>query len=208
MNRRRRLLALSVLAVLVVAAPTALIALMAGRGSASFGDEELLGRNRLTSATLDIAARPASTALRAENLAPGDVVAGVIELTNDGSIPLAYSVRVDGTIADELAPWITWWFTLRDAGGVCPDGPAWAGVPASDRIEVAGDTFAEVGTVALVGDPAPGADPGDRVLAVAESELLCVGASLPLGVPNSAQAASALLTFRVDAEQHVPEVSP
>lgn len=208
MNRRRRLLAFTVLAVLVVAAPTVLIALVAGRGSASFGDEELLGRNRLTSATLDIAARPAVTALRAENLAPGDAVAGVIELTNDGSIPLAYSVRVDGAVADDLAPWITWWFALRDAGGDCPTGAAWANVPDDERIEVAGDAFAEVGTVALVGDPTPGADPGDRVLAVAESELLCVGAALPLGVPNSAQAASALLTFRVDAEQHVPEESP
>jgi hypothetical protein len=202
-NRRRRLLAFTVLAVLVVAAPTVLIALVAGRGSASFGDEELLGRNRLTSATLDIAARPATTALRAENLAPGDVVAGAIELINDGSIPLAYSVRVDGAVADDLAPWITWWFALRDASGDCPTGPAWADVPDDERIEVAGDTFAEVGTVALVGDPTPGADPGDRVLAVAESELLCVGAGLPLGVPNTAQAASALLTFRVDAEQHV-----
>jgi hypothetical protein len=204
MSPRARLTVITVLALLVVVAPMALIALGADRGSASFGDTEQLGVNRLASATVDIAVRPATAALLAENLAPGDTVAGEVELTNAGTIPLHYAVRLEGSVDAELVPWLTWSFTLRDAGQPCPEGAAWHDVPASDRTDLPAATLV-AGAMNLTGDPAPGLDPGDRILDVGAVERLCVAANLPVGVPNDAQAASARLVVRVDAEQLVTE---
>lgn len=204
MSRRARLTVITVLALLVVVAPMALIALGADRGSASFGDTEQLGVNRLASATVDIAASPATAALRAENLAPGDTVAGEVELTNAGTIPLHYAVRLEGSVDDVLVPWLAWSFTFREAGQPCPQGDAWRDVGPSDRTDVSAADLVAGGT-GLTGDPTPGLDPGDRILVVGAVERLCVAATLPVGVPNDAQAASARLVVRVDAEQLVSE---
>lgn len=204
MSRRTRLAVITALAVLVVVAPMVLIAVGADRGSASFGDTERLGVNRLASATVDIAARPATAALRAENLAPGDTVAGEVELINAGSIALHYAVRVEGTVDEALAPWLAWSFTLRQPGEPCPVGAAWRDVPAADRTDLPAADLVDA-TISLTGDPTPGLDPGDRILAVDATERLCVAATLPTGVPNAAQAASARLVVRVDAEQFVDE---
>jgi hypothetical protein len=54
---------------------------------------------------------------------------------------------------------------------------------------------------ASFGNPAQGAQAGDRVLAGGASELLCFQVSLPLSTNNTFQGATSLATFTFDAEQ-------
>jgi hypothetical protein len=53
----------------------------------------------------------------------------------------------------------------------------------------------------ILGNPTPGDDPGDRVLAPSADEVLCVSVALPLSVTNEAQGRSTSATFTLDAEQ-------
>lgn len=215
MSDRVRTIVIAVVAALAVAGPMLVVGLGADRGAASFGDTERVGRNRLASATVDVAAHPAVAAVRAENIAPGDVVTGVVELSNDGTIALHYSLGVEGSAAPALDPWLTWWFAVHPVSDGCPLTPrtlaalatfgSAAEAVATDWIEVTAADLGRAGTVALVGEGAERLEA--RTLDVGETELLCVVVTLPLGVPNTAQDASAMLTVRVDAQQAVDGAS-
>ena len=52
-----------------------------------------------------------------------------------------------------------------------------------------------------IGNPASGADAGDRVIAAASSETLCFRLTLPIGTGNAYQGATTTTTFTFDAEQ-------
>lgn len=54
---------------------------------------------------------------------------------------------------------------------------------------------------AVIGSPAPGGQPGDRVLAAGASETLTYEVDLPIGAGNDVQAASTVVAFVFDAEQ-------
>ena len=56
-------------------------------------------------------------------------------------------------------------------------------------------------SAAIIGNPAPGADAGDRNLNSAASEVLCFRLTLPIGTGNAYQGASSTTTFTFDAEQ-------
>lgn len=199
-RRRLRLAALVLLALLVVASPTVLIVARADRGSASFGDTEVVGRNRVAAARLDIAVGERTVPIRADGLAPGDLVAGTVELVNDGTLLLRYALTVSATTTDGLATWLTWTFAPAQ-GDACPTAAGWrAGAPAGALV-VDGDALADGRVVTLVGDPATGADPGDRTLDVGETDLLCIAAELSVDAPNAVQATVSELRFVALAEQ-------
>src|SRR5262249_24071454 len=56
-------------------------------------------------------------------------------------------------------------------------------------------------SAALVGDPTPGFQTGDRNLAAGSNEVLCFRLSLPIGTGNPFQGAATTTTFTFDAEQ-------
>ena len=61
---------------------------------------------------------------------------------------------------------------------------------------------ASIGAAAPVfGNPAQGAQAGDRALAAAANEQLCFVASLPLSTDNTFQGATTTVSFTFDAEQ-------
>jgi hypothetical protein len=55
----------------------------------------------------------------------------------------------------------------------------------------------------LVGDPTPGPQGGERVLAASANETLCFRVELPLSTGNTYQNATTTATFTFDAEQTV-----
>lgn len=198
MNRRPVRVALVALVVLLIlGSPTALIVMRAERGNAAFGDAESVGRNRVAAATLDIAVGSRTVPIRADGLAPGDSVAGTIELVNAGTIPLRYSVSVAGTTTNGLGAWLTWSFAPAPADG-CPTAAAWATDPPAGAVVVPGDRFTDGASVPLA---------GGRTLDVGVGELLCLAADFSIDAPNAVQATTTELVFTVAAEQIPPEAA-
>lgn len=198
-RRRGRIVATTLVVAAVVGAPTLVLAWRSERGGASFGDSEQVGRNRLAAATLDIEVGDRTTPLIGERVAPGDLLTAAIELVNAGTVPLRYALTVSARGEAALGPWLTWSFTPAVAG-VCPSVAAWRSGGVPDATVVAGDRLLDV-AVPVLGDPAPGADPGDRVLAIDAREQLCVAMEVDLSAPNSVQDATAELTVVANAEQ-------
>lgn len=197
-HRPLRVALLALIVLVIVVSPTAMIVLRATRGSAAFGDAEPVGRNRVAAATLDIAIGERTVPIRADGLAPGDSVAGTIDLVNAGTIPLRYSVSVSGTTSNGLGAWLTWSFAPAPERG-CPSAETWATDPPPGALTVEGGRFTAGATVPLL---------DGRVLDVGEGELLCLTADFALGAPNAVQATTTELVFAVAAEQLAPGEMP
>lgn len=163
--------------------------------SAVFNDATRNEAMRLDAGTVDIAAAPVTFALDATGLVPGDVVATPLQVRNDGSLELRYSVTStvdDALLADELELTIRTGVTDCDAVGAALDGSVVAG-----PVRLGGLTGD-----AVLGDPATGQDAGDRVLAAGTSEVLCFRVELPTTATEATAAGlSVSATVRLDAEQ-------
>lgn len=198
----------SVLIVVVIvacmAAPAIIVALRASQGSAAFSADVSLGRNEVTSAVIDIEIGDLTVPIVAADLAPGDVRRGSIELVNDGTVALLYSLRGAEVGADnrELASFLTWRSFWSTDDATCAD------VVPSTATTVDGSVLGAGGQ--LLGDRAPGLDPGDRVLVPGERDLLCLEVSFALDAPNQLQSASLVQPIIADAEQSVdvPAITP
>ena len=100
------------------------------------------------------------------------------------------STTTEDTLAGELV------LTVKSGVSVCNDAN-WQADGAVLYTGILGTTA----TVNLLGNPATGADAGDRVLASTANENLCFNVTLPPAAPNSAQGLSTTATFTFDAEQ-------
>jgi hypothetical protein len=142
----------------------------------------------MTAATLDISALPASALLTSSNLQPGDTIDGTLTITNGGSITLRYAMTASATDPDGKALKDLITLTIKSSGTSCAafDG-----------------TILYDGTIAAValGNPAVGAQDGDRELASLATERLCFRALLPTSANDSYQHASTTVTFDFAAEQ-------
>lgn len=151
--------------------------------------------NLLEIGTVDVATAPVTLDLDAGALAPGDVVATPLQVRNDGSLELRYSVSStvdDVTLGDLLEFEVRTGVTRCDAVGADGDGVLVAG-----PVPLGGLTAEPV-----VGDPATGDDPGDRVLAAGGSEVLCLRVELPPGVDeDTAAGLTVTASLTIDAEQ-------
>lgn len=143
--------------------------------------------------TLVISTTPATALFTVGNLAPGGSVGGdlVVANTTPGSVPFRYAMRVAATDPDGKA--LSAALRLRVQSGPCAapsgvlyDGPFYDGSLPAMRV---------------LGDPASGAQPGDRALASGAVETLCLVVSLPASTTNRLQAASTSAAFTLDAEQ-------
>jgi len=144
--------------------------------------------NAFTSGSVEISTSPASAFLTMSNMAPGDSVTAQLTVSNDGTLDLRYAmttVAVDGA-PPGLAAALT--LEIRDEGTDCTtfDG------------NVLYNSSLDLG---YIGDPAPGAQAGDRPITVAAgSEVLCFRVTLPSGATGP-EGASTTATFTFDAEQ-------
>lgn len=173
-----------------------------GGATAFFTDQAVVGVNSFTSGTLDIVLTPegaAATAVTFTNMAPGDVVTAPVLVKNQGNLAFRYAMTSGATNADTKALKDALVFTVKteDAGGGCA---AFSGAQLyAGDLDNAGTSVAAPGLI--FGNSIQGAQAGDRVLASAAQENLCLRVSLPLTAANTLQAASTTATFTFNAEQ-------
>ncbi len=170
------------------------VGLLAGSLSAGalslalFTSSAAVSGNAFTAGTVVIGATPATAALTAANMMPGDVVNGSITVTNSGTAQLRYAMSSVSTNADakNLRDQLT--LSIKSLGTSCAafDG-----------------TTLYTGALngAAFGSSAAGAQPGDRTLDAGTNEVLCLRATLPSSTGNTFQGATTTATFTFDAEQ-------
>lgn len=136
------------------------------------------------SGTIDIESSP-TVAFTVSAMVPGDSTTQALTIDNAGTAPLRYSLTATATnlLGDTLT------LTVKTIGTSCAafDGTSVLAATALDG--------------AAIGNPAQGANAGDRTLAAAANEVLCFRVSLPLATGNTLQGATSTATFTFDAEQ-------
>lgn len=198
-NPRRRVVgAIVVLAI-------AVSALVVGVTGAIFTDTAAVDDNTFTTGTVDISVSPASTALSATSMAPGDRANGSITVSNAGSLGMRYAVQGSATNPDSKGLGGALRVRIALQGGGACNFPYYNsdGTTASigDDTPLYEGLGLGVSPSNLVGDVAQGSQTGDRALTAASSEVLCVSAVLPLSAANALQAATTTVTFDFASEQ-------
>ncbi|MCX6022681.1 MAG: SipW-dependent-type signal peptide-containing protein [Chloroflexi bacterium] len=199
---------------------TGLLTTQAGRGtlayftsSASSSDNQIIAGTLLVSvADADQAPTGSvSQSLYGVNFAPGSTLPGFLDVWNQGSLELRYSMTTQDLTNAGFPANVALDDNLHVAVGALP-----ILVP-TDPMPVCGPTYGfgqqEVIPPSanmllknlVIGNPAQGGQPGDRTILPTLGERLCIYASLPLGdgsgVDNLMQAGATTFTFTVNAEQ-------
>ena len=161
---------------------------------ALFTDTENVGANTFGTGTVDIAALPATAVFTPGPMAPGDQVAAEIDVSNNGTLDLRYALT-SSTTEDVLAGTLD--LTVKTGVTTC-DNANWN---ADGAVLYNAGILGSTGTTAIFGDVTPGGDVGDRTLAPAASETLCLIVTLPMTATNASQGLSTTATFNFAAEQ-------
>jgi len=134
----------------------------------------------------------AVTGMTATNMVPGSTLAGVLTVTNVGSLPLSYYATIAGSNADSkglassLTVTVSRGGTLNGSGlgSTCSGGTALSGASMS------------------TGQLAYGSAAASReLLAVGASESLCVQLTLSTASPSSVQGGASTITMTATGEQ-------
>lgn len=144
--------------------------------------------NIFTSGTIVIGTNPATALLTAGAMMPGDTVSGSLVVSNTGTGQLRYAMTSSSTNTDAKGLMNQMTLAVKTLGTSCV---------AFDGTSLYAGTLAS----AAFGNPAAGAQAGDRTLNAAATETLCFQASLPLNTGNGYQGATTTTTFTFSAEQ-------
>jgi predicted ribosomally synthesized peptide with SipW-like signal peptide len=187
---RRRLLTL-------VAAALAVLSIGAGQLSlALFTDQESVA-GTFSTGTIDLDGTAiAGLTLTTSAMMPGDTVTDDVLVSNIGTAQLRYALSTASTNADAKLLRNVLTLMVKTVDVTTP------GTPCNDfdGTSVLAATVLGASTAGF-GNPAAGAQAGDRSLAAAASETLCFRVSLPSGTGNPYQGAATTTTFTFDAEQ-------
>jgi len=184
-RRPRRRLSLLIALTLALLAASA----VAVSGSlAIFTSAPTVGGNAFTTGTVVLGVNPTTALLTSANMMPGDTVAGSLVVTNSGTGQLRYAMTSASTNTDTKGLMNQISLTIKTLGTSCAvfDGTSLYGGALS---------------AAAFGNPAQGAQAGDRTLNGAASETLCFQANLPAATGNAFQGATTTTTFTFSAEQ-------
>jgi len=189
-RRRRRLIAS------IAVAGLSLVTLGSLTTGALFTDSEDLGANSFTTGTLVLGLTPTTALFSVANLAPGDVVSKPLTVSNAGTLGLRYAVSGTATDPDGKGLRGQLAFTVYDgvSAANCTAGTFTGGTVLYGPTALGASS-------PVFGNPAQGAQAGDRPLGAAASEPLCFVASLPLSTDNTFQGATTTVSFTFDAEQ-------
>lgn len=165
---------------------------------AVFTSSAVANANGFTTGTIVIGIAPATTIFSSGVMMPGDAVpTGVpgqaVKVTNSGTGILRYAVTGIATNAPLASSLV---ITIKQ-----PDGGAGSSCALFTGTTLNTTTTVATTTTKLVGDPATGAQAGDRVLAGGASETLCFKATLPIGTGDAAQGLTTNITVSFLAEQ-------
>jgi spore coat-associated protein N len=179
---------------MIIAAVAVLITTVA---MAVFTDQRTSPNNVFTTGTVILGIAPTTAMFTVSNMAPGDVVYGGLEVTNNGSLGLRYAMT---TTADNTS-------ILDEQLGLTIDvvtGPGADGIwYTADDVVGQANIYGPNGVLssAFFGNPMLGGQAGDRTLASGTSERLRFKATLPLDTGNSYQGTTCTVAFVFDAEQ-------
>ncbi len=168
----------------------------AGVGSALFTSTASIDSNTFTTGTVVISTNPTTAAVTYSNMAPGDQTTAPITVTNGGTLQLRYAVSSTATNADSKGLMSQLVLTIKSGVTTCTN----AGFSGSGT-QLYSAALGSVSGINVIGDPATGAQTGDRTLAASASEVLCFNVALPSGTGNAYQNATTTATFTFAAEQ-------
>lgn len=181
----------------IAAVALSAVALASTVTGALFTDSDAVGANTFATGSVELTTNPTTNVVSMSGMAPGDIKYGSVTVTNGGSLALRYalkSVTTEDTLAGQLA--LTVWDEAEEAD---------AGADCSTTVPTAKLYNAlKLGSIAgtqLFGSPTAGAQAGDRALAAAASEVLCLKVELPSSTGNSFESLTTTATFTFDSEQ-------
>ena len=125
---------------------------------------------------------------------PGDKVTNPITVSNSGAAQLRYAIKsttTENTAAAQLD------MTTKTGVTTCTN----AGFGASGTAIYGPADLGSSAGLNVVGDPAQGAQAGDRTLAASASEILCIQVELPLGSGDAFQGLATTATLDFISEQ-------
>jgi len=157
---------------------------------AVFTDSQAVTGNTFSTGSVDISTSPTSALVTFSGMTPGDKVTAPLTVSNAGSMQLRYamSTSISGstTLSDGLTLQVKSGVTTCTNAGFATDGTS---------------LYNSTLTAGAIGNPAQGAQAGDRTLNASANEVLCFQVSLPSSATSSLQGLSTTATFTFDAEQ-------
>ena len=165
---------------------------------AVFTSSAAVPANTFTAGTVILNTTPTTAVVTFSNMAPGDQVTAPLTVTNGGTLALRYAVSSVATNADSKGLMGQLVLSIKTGVTTCTT----AGFTLSGTSAYSG-ILGALTTTKLIGDPAVGAQAGDRALppTTLNSEALCFNVALPLATANAFQGATTTATFTFDAEQ-------
>ena len=178
-RRRRRMLVAMLLA-------SSLATVGAGAMSLAVFTDSKASTGSWTTGTVTLGVSP-SPVFTATGILPGDTGAQVIGVQNTGTAQLRYAVTttISGDTKGLAAQMV---LDVKDGpivGGVCTGTSLYSGSL----------------SLAAIGNPAQGADAGDRVVNASTTDSLCFQWTFPKSSDNTFQGAATTATFHFNAEQ-------
>ena len=167
-----------------------------------FTDTASVPGNAFTAGTVDISTLPASALVTFSGMTPGDKVTAPITVTNAGNLQLRYAVTSLATDDDDPLPLhlrTQLDLTIKELVTTCTN----AGFDADGNVLYGAADLGGDPAINVIGDPAQGADAGDRTLAASDDEVLCFQVELPSSTGDAFQGATTTATFSFEAEQTI-----
>ena len=180
--------------ILLVLMTVGVVAIGLGVASnAIWTDSDAVTDNAFSTGSVILSTNPTSALVSFTAGAPGqDTSPQSLTVTNGGTMELRYAVTMTADNTDLKGLYAELDLTIREEGTNCAT---------FDGTVLYGPDLPFLLSGNLIGDPAPGADTGDRPLAASAHEHLCFRVILPSNAPNSVQAASTTAVFTFQSEQ-------
>ncbi|MBI5946586.1 MAG: hypothetical protein HY875_00420 [Chloroflexi bacterium] len=176
-----------------------LAAMMVGVTSASLTDTATSSSNAFSSGSLDLKVNSTDNpagfiSFTSPKMHPGDAVVAAVTVSNPGTLQLRYalaSVTTENVLSGALQ------LTVKSGVTTC----TLAGFSSSGTVIYGPGVLGTTTGTAVFGNPAVGAQAGDRTLNGGASETLCFQVQLPSNAANSTQNLTTSATFTFSAEQ-------
>jgi spore coat-associated protein N len=181
---------------LTLAAVAALAGIAGGAISmAVFTDTETVDATFSSGTIILDAAKIDALTLNSAAMMPGDSVTGSVDVENDGTAQLRYSLNTtttDGSSPAGPALFTALTIEVKTLGTDCA---TFDGTLLNSPAEVLGASNV------MFGNPLPAVGAGDRIVNAGATDVLCIRVSLPLATDDTFQGATSVTTFTFNAEQ-------
>jgi hypothetical protein len=184
-----------------IAATVAIVGVLAGLGAfgalSIFTSTATVPGNAFTTGTVVINTAPTTALVTFSNMAPGDTTTQSLVVSNGGSLELRYAISSSATDTDLKGLKDQLVLTIKTIDVTLPATPC----DDFDGTQLYTGDLDDGASGYLVGDPTPGPQGGEMVLAASANETLCFRVHLPSDTDDDYQDARTTATFTFKAEQ-------